>query len=142
MFTDPFSGETAHGLDDGSGIVAQSTVNVVHAKRLSGIVQLVGRRPNDVPKRRWESVLVFAFFTVAYSWFGYWVVGRPPWSGSETLDRLSRATHGGWHGDPAKPSRSASTTRRSPPCTSRPWRSSATPVTSMAAVPVASAIFA
>ena len=32
-----------------------STVNVVHKERLSGIVQLVGRRLNDVPKRRWEA---------------------------------------------------------------------------------------
>ena len=79
-----------------------STVNVVHTKeRLSGIVQLVGRRPNDVPKRRWESVLVFAFFTVAYSWFGYWVVVDLHVVGFETLDRLNRALMV-WHNDPAK----------------------------------------
>ena len=119
-----------------------STVNVVHTKeRLSGIVQLVGRRPNDVPKRRWESVLVFAFFTVAYSWFGYWVVVDLHVVGFETLDRLNRALMV-WHNDPAKLSAIGfdypplATLLITPLAVVRSF------VTSMAAVPVASAIFA
>ncbi|HYF73384.1 MAG TPA: hypothetical protein VD864_11225, partial [Nocardioides sp.] len=78
------------------------TVSVVHTKdRLSGVVQLVGRRPNDVERRWWESALVFAFFTVAYTWFGYWVVVDLHVVGFETLDRLNRALMV-WHNDPAK----------------------------------------
>ncbi|WP_395696001.1 hypothetical protein [Nocardioides sp.] len=119
-----------------------STPTVLHTKeRLSGVVQLVGRKPNDVPKRRWESILVFLFFAVGYSWFGYWVVVDLHVVGFETLDRLNRALMV-WHNDPAKLSAIGfdypplSTLLITPLAVFRGF------VTSMAAVPVASAIFA
>lgn len=119
-----------------------STPTVLHTKeRLSGVVQLVGRKPNDVPKRRWESILVFLFFAVGYSWFGYWVVVDLHVVGFETLDRLNRALMV-WHNDPAKLSAIGfdypplSTLLITPLAVFRSF------VTSMAAVPVASAIFA
>ena len=119
-----------------------TTVTVVHTKeRLSGIVQAVGRRPNDVPRRWWESALVFLFFTVAYSWFGYWVVVDKHVVGFETLDRLNRALMV-FHNDPAKLSAIGfdypplATLLIAPLAVFRGF------VTSMAAVPVASAIFA
>lgn len=119
-----------------------STVTVVHTKeRLSGIVQSVGRRPQDVPRRWWESFLVFAFFTVAYTWFGYWVVADMHVVGFETLDRLNRALMV-WHNDPAKMSAIGfdypplATLLIAPLAVFRNF------VTSMAVVPLASAIFA
>lgn len=119
-----------------------TTVTVVHTKeRLSGVVQLVGRRPDDVPRRWWESALVFLFFTVAYSWFGYWVVVDMHVVGFEALDRLNRALMV-WHNDPAKLSAIGfdypplATLLITPLAIFRGF------VTSMAAVPVASAIFA
>ncbi|HEU5038425.1 MAG TPA: hypothetical protein VFT70_15560 [Nocardioides sp.] len=119
-----------------------STVTVVHTKeRLSGVVQLVGHRPDDVPRRWWESALVFLFFTLGYSWFGYWVVVDMHVVGFETLDRLNRALMV-WHNDPAKLSAIGfdypplATLLITPLAIFRGF------VTSMAAVPVASAIFA
>lgn len=119
-----------------------TTVTVVHTKeRLSGIVQSVGRRPQDVPRRWWESALVFLFFTVAYSLFGYWIVVDKHVVGFETLDRLNRALMV-WHNDPAKLSAIGfdypplATLLIAPLAIFRGF------VTSMAAVPVASAIFA
>ncbi|GAA1137274.1 hypothetical protein [Nocardioides aquiterrae] len=119
-----------------------STVTVVHTKdRLSGVVQLVGRRPDDVPRRWWESLLVFLFFTGAYSWFGYWVVVDMHVVGFEALDRLNRALMV-WHNEPAKLSAIGfdypplATLLIAPLAIFRGF------VTSMAAVPVASAIFA
>lgn len=119
-----------------------STTTVVHTKeRLSGIIQAVGRRPNDVPRRKWESLLVFAFFTVGYGWFGYWVVVDLHVVSFETLDRLNRALMV-WHNDPAKLSAIGfdypplATLLITPLAVFRSF------VTSMAAVPVASAMFA
>ena len=119
-----------------------STVTVIHTKeRLSGVVQLVGRRPDDVPRRWWESALVFVFFTVAYSIFGHWMVVDMHVVGFETLDRLNRALMI-WHNDPAKLSAIGfdypplATMLIAPLAI---WRGF---VTSLAAVPVASAIFA
>jgi hypothetical protein len=119
-----------------------STVTVIHTKeRLSGVVQLVGRRPDDIPRRWWESLLVFLFFTGAYSWFGYWVVVDMHVVGFEALDRLNRALMV-WHNDPAKLSAIGfdypplATLLITPLAIFRGF------VTSMAAVPVASAIFA
>ena len=119
-----------------------TTVTVVHTKeRLSGVVQAVGRRPNDVPRRWWESALVFLFFTIAYSWFGYWLVVDKHVVGFETLDRLNRALMV-WHNDPAKLSAIGfdypplATLLIAPLAVFRGF------VTSMTAVPVASAIFA
>ncbi|WP_028637327.1 hypothetical protein [Nocardioides sp. URHA0032] len=119
-----------------------STATVVHTKeRLSGVVQSVGRRPSDVPRRWWESALVFLFFTVGYTWFGYWVVVDQHVVGFETLDRLNRALMV-WHNDPAKLSAIGfdypplATLLIAPLAVFRGF------VTSMAAVPLASAIFA
>lgn len=119
-----------------------TTVTVVHTKeRLSGVVQLVGRRPDDVPRRWWESALVFLFFLIGYSWFGYWLVVEKHVVGFETLDRLNRALMV-WHNDPAKLSAIGfdypplATLLIAPLAIFRGF------VTSMAAVPVASAIFA
>ena len=78
-----------------------SAAVVTHRERLSGIVQSVGRRPVDVPRRPWESLLVFALFSLAYAWFGYWLVVQQHVVGFESLDRLNRALMI-WHNDPAK----------------------------------------
>ncbi|WP_157519866.1 hypothetical protein [Nocardioides dokdonensis] len=73
----------------------------LHRQRLTRVVQAVGRRPADVPRRPWESLLVFVLFTAAYTWFGYWLVVQQHVVGFETLDRLNRALMI-WHNDPAK----------------------------------------
>ena len=119
-----------------------STVNVVHTKdRLSGIVQSVGRRPNDVPRRWWESALVFAFFTIAYTWFGYWVVVDMHVVGFETLDRLNRALMV-WHNDPAKLSAIGFDYPPLATLLIAPLAIFRGLVTSLAVVPLASAVFA
>ncbi len=119
-----------------------TTVTVIHTKeRLSGVVQLVGRRPDDVPRRWWESALVFLFFlsATAGSATGSWSTST--WSASRP-----------WTGSTV-PSWSGTTTPRScsaigfdyPPLATlliAPLAIFRGFVTSMAAVPVASAIFA
>jgi hypothetical protein len=70
-------------------------------ERLSGVVQAVGKRPADIERRRWESVAVFAVFTVLYSVIGYWLVVDQHVVGFETLDRWNRAAMI-WHNDPPK----------------------------------------
>ncbi|GAB6986925.1 hypothetical protein [Nocardioides pyridinolyticus] len=119
-----------------------STDVVVHTKeRLTGVVQAVGRRPNDIQRRWWESALVFLLFTVAYSIFGHWLVVEQHVVGFETLDRLNRALMV-WHNDPAKLSAIGfdypplATLLIAPLAI---WRDV---VTSLSAVPVASAVFA
>lgn len=118
------------------------TVNVVHTRdRLSGIVQAVGRRPADVPRRWWESALVFGFFTVAYAWFGYWLVVDQHVVGFEALDRLNRALMV-WHNDPPKLSAIGFDY---PPLSTlliTPLAILRGPVTSLAVVPLASGVFA
>ena len=74
---------------------------VTNAERISGVVQAVGRRPADVERRRWESLSVFAFFAVAWTLFGHWLVVDKHVVGFETLDRLNRALMI-WHNDPPK----------------------------------------
>ena len=119
-----------------------STATVVHTKeRLSGVVQSVGRRPNDVPRRWWESALVFLFFTLAYTWFGYWVVVDMHVVGFETLDRLNRALMV-WHNDPAKLSAIGFDYPPLATLLIAPLAIFRGAVTSMAVVPLASAIFA
>jgi hypothetical protein len=119
-----------------------TTVTVVRTKeRLSGVVQAVGHRTNDVQRRWWESALVFLLFTVAYTIFGHWLVVEKHVVGFETLDRLNRALMV-WHNDPAKLSAIGfdypplATILIAPLAIVRSF------VTSMAVVPVASAIFA
>ena len=70
-------------------------------ERLAGTVQAVGHRPHDIARHRWESIAIFAFFTLAYAWFGYWLVVEMHVVGFETLDRLNRSLMV-WHNDPAK----------------------------------------
>lgn len=74
---------------------------VTNAERLTGVVQAVGRRPADIERRRWESIGVFAFFLVAWTLFGHWLVVGKHVVGFETLDRLNRALMV-WHNDPPK----------------------------------------
>jgi hypothetical protein len=74
---------------------------VTNAERLAGVVQSVGRRPADIERRRWESIGVFAFFLVAWTLFGHWLVVGKHVVGFETLDRLNRALMV-WHNDPPK----------------------------------------
>lgn len=74
---------------------------VTNAERLAGVVQAVGRRPADIERRRWESIGVFAFFLIAWSLFGHWLVVGKHVVGFETLDRLNRALIV-WHNDPPK----------------------------------------
>lgn len=122
--------------------MSTTTTTVVHTKeRLSGIIQSVGRRPNDVPRRRWESLLVFFFFAIGYSWFGLWVVADLHVVSFETLDRLNRALMV-WHNDPAKLSAIGFDFPPLATLLITPLAIFRTFVTSMAAVPVASAVFA
>lgn len=82
--------------------MSESTVTIVTTReRLSGVVQSVGRRPSDIPRRWWESALVFALFTLAYTWFGHWLISDMHVVGFETLDRFNRALMI-WHNDPPK----------------------------------------
>lgn len=69
--------------------------------RRAGTVQAVGHRPVDIERRRWESLAIFAFFALAYIWFGYWLVVEKHVVSFETLDRLNRSLMV-WHNDPAK----------------------------------------
>lgn len=91
--------EPAHG-DRGHSEPAPRRV-VTNAERLAGVVQSVGRRPADIERRRWESIGVFAFFLVAWTLFGHWLVVGKHVVGFETLDRLNRALMV-WHNDPPK----------------------------------------
>jgi hypothetical protein len=119
-----------------------STVTIVGTReRLSGVVQSVARRPDDVPRRWWESVAVFAFFTLAYSWLGYWVVVDLHVVGFETLDRLNRALMV-WHNDPAKLSAIGFDYPPLATLLITPLAIFRSPVTSLAVVPLASAVFA
>lgn len=76
-------------------------VIVTSRERQLGLVQAVGRRPADIERRWWESLLVFVVFTGAYAWFGYWLVVDKHVVGFETLDRLNRAVMI-WHNEPPK----------------------------------------
>lgn len=80
----------------------QSPVKIVtNRERLSGVVQAVGKRPADISRRRWESTAIFAFFAVAYSVIGYWLVVEQHVVGFETLDRWTRALMI-WKNEPPK----------------------------------------
>lgn len=70
-------------------------------ERRMSAVQAVGRRPADIERRWWESLLVFVLFTAAYAWFGYWLVVDKHVVGFETLDRLNRGLMI-WHNEPPK----------------------------------------
>ncbi len=59
--------------------------------RLRGVVQSVGRRPDDIDPSPAESALVFGLFTLAYTVVGYWLVVDMHVVGFETLDRFNRA---------------------------------------------------
>jgi hypothetical protein len=76
-------------------------VVVSNRERLSGVVQSVGKRPADIPRRRWESAAIFAVFTVMYSVIGYWLVVDQHVVGFETLDRWTRALMI-WRNEPPK----------------------------------------
>ena len=87
---------------DVSGGLAGDPVIRRRAERLAGVVQAVGgNRPPDVARHRWETLAIFAFFGVAYTWFGYWLVVHQHVVGFEALDRLNR-TLMMWHNDPPK----------------------------------------
>lgn len=110
-------------------------------ERLRGTVQAVGHRPHDIPRRRWESLAVFSFFSAAYIWFGYWLVVQMHVVSFETLDRLNRSLMV-WHNEPPKLSAIGFdypplTTLLISPLTLLPGIAR-----SLAIVPVASALFA
>ncbi len=63
-------------------------------EKLAGTIQAVGHRPHRHPPPPVGEHSVFALFTVAYIWFGYWLVVEMHVVGFETLDRLNRALHG------------------------------------------------
>ncbi|CAN5677875.1 hypothetical protein BH11ACT8_BH11ACT8_14000 [soil metagenome] len=67
-----------------------TTVVVSNRERLAGVVQAVGKRPVDIERRWWESSAIFAFFTIAYSLLGFWLVTQMHVVGFETLDRFDR----------------------------------------------------
>ncbi|MCW2495247.1 hypothetical protein [Jatrophihabitans sp.] len=66
-----------------------------------GVVQTQGRRNPDVPRRRWESLAVFAVFTGLYVWIGEWLVQGAHVVSFVTLDQLNR-TLMIWHNSPPK----------------------------------------
>lgn len=110
-------------------------------ERLRGTVQAVGHRPHDIPRRRWESLAIFSFFSLAYIWFGYWLVVQMHVVSFETLDRLNRSLMV-WHNEPPKLSAIGFdypplTTLLISPLTLFPGVAR-----SLAIVPVASALFA
>ncbi len=114
---------------------------VTTRERIAGVVQSVGRRPDDIPRRRWESALVFGLFLVAYAWIGYWLVVDMHVVGFETLDRFNRALMI-WHNDPPKLS---SVGFDYPPLTIlliSPLTVIPVLASSLAVVPLASAVFA
>lgn len=84
-----------------AGLPPSPPVVLSNRERLAGVVQAVGRRPADVPRRPWESLLVLGISTLVYAWFGYWLVVEMHVVGFETLDRLNRALMV-WHNDPTK----------------------------------------
>ncbi|MBZ5740548.1 hypothetical protein [Nocardioides mangrovi] len=110
-------------------------------QRLSGIVQIVHQRPQDISKRRWESALVFFGFTGAYTWFGYWLVVQMHVVGFEPLDRLNRALMI-WHNDPAKLSALGFDYPPLATLLISPLAIFPSVASSLAVVPVASAVFA
>ena len=110
-------------------------------ERLAGIVQAVHSRPHDIEKRRWESLAVFVVTTAAYSWFGYWLVVKMHVVGFETLDRLNRALMI-WHNDPAKLSALGFDYPPLATLLISPFAVFSSVVSSLAVVPVTSAIFA
>jgi hypothetical protein len=65
------------------------------------IVQAVHGQASDLPQHRGESLGLFAFFLVAYTALGYWLVVDLHVVGFDTLDRLDRALMM-WHNDPPK----------------------------------------
>jgi hypothetical protein len=81
--------------------VTTAPVILSSRERRMNAVQAVGRRPADVERRWWESLLVFVLFTAAYAWFGYWLVVDKHVVGFETLDRLNRGLMI-WHNEPPK----------------------------------------
>jgi hypothetical protein len=110
-------------------------------ERLARTVQAVGHRPHDVPRRRWESLAIFAAFALLYTWFGYWLVVEKHVVSFETLDRLNRSLMV-WHNEPPKLSAIGFdypplTTLLISPLTVVPALAR-----SLAIVPVASALFA
>ncbi|MFC7496529.1 MULTISPECIES: hypothetical protein [unclassified Nocardioides] len=110
-------------------------------ERLAGVVQAVHRRPRDISRRPWESLAVFLVSAGAYAWFGYWLVVKMHVVGFETLDRLNRALMI-WHNDPAKLSALGFDY---PPLTTllvSPLAIFSSVGSSLAVVPVTSAIFA
>ncbi|TIC79934.1 hypothetical protein [Nocardioides sp. GY 10127] len=74
---------------------------ITNAARLAGIVQAVGRRSADVPRRWWESALVFGLSLVVYTWIGFRVVAQLHIVNYDILDRMNRALMV-WHNNPAK----------------------------------------
>jgi hypothetical protein len=110
-------------------------------ERLASIVQSVHSRPHDIPKRRWESLAVFLVSAVAYSWFGYWLVVKMHVVGFETLDRLNRALMI-WHNDPAKLSALGFDYPPLATLLISPFAIFSSVASSLAVVPVTSAIFA
>lgn len=115
---------------------------ILHTRdRLAGVVQSVGRRPDDIERRWWESLIVFVFFTVGYFWFGYWLVVNMHVVGFETLDRLNRALMV-WHNDPPKLSAIGFDYPPLATLLVAPLALSADLARSLALVPLASAVFA
>ncbi|HEY3736127.1 MAG TPA: hypothetical protein VGL26_01675 [Jatrophihabitans sp.] len=104
-------------------------------------VQMLSRRPADIPRRPWESAAVFGFFAVVYAGFGEWLVAGKHVVGFVTLDHFNRALMV-WHNSPPKLSAVGfdfpplSTIFLTPFTIITPW------ARTLVVVPVASAIFA
>lgn len=110
-------------------------------ERLAGVVQAVHQRPRDISRRTWESLAVFVVSAGGYAWFGYWLVVKMHVVGFETLDRLNRALMI-WHNDPAKLSALGFDYPPLATLLISPLAIFSSVVSSLAVVPVTSAIFA
>ena len=118
-----------------------STLSPPSRRSRTGIVQAVGRRPADIERRPWESAAVFVVFAAVYSVVGHWLVVDMHVVGFETLDRTLRA-FSVVHDDPAE---LASVGFDYPPLAVLllvPSVLVPSVVTSLAVVPVVSAVFA
>lgn len=112
-----------------------------HQERLTRVVQAIHERPHDIKRRPWESLAVFVVATGGYTWFGYWLVVKMHVVGFETLDRLNRDLMI-WHNDPAKLSALGFDYPPLATLIVSPLAIFSQVVSSLAVVPVTSAIFA
>ncbi|MDN4159863.1 hypothetical protein [Nocardioides abyssi] len=138
---DPAAGPAGGPSTPAPTVLPAGPVVLTNRERLAGVVQAVGRRPADVPRRPWESLLVLGVSTLVYAWIGYWLVVEMHVVGFETLDRLNRALMV-WHNDPTKLSALGFDYPPLATLLLTPLTIFTSPVRALLVVPLASAVFA